>query len=372
MRTTLLAVVLAIGSSGPLWGGPIDPLSFTSLGTLTTSGGGSYSINTSTQTLTLPNGSTVNGVVYADTPGHNLAVFDFSSINIVQGTTITATGSLPLVLLSQSDIAVGGTINASGGFSNVGGFNPLFLPGPGGFSTGPGVGGVNGSGSGGGFGGAGGASGTGFFTIPPPGGIIPSTPGGVPYGNLAVQLQGGSAGGGLVELGHGSNSGGALEIGAVGTIQLLSAGSILANGSGAAEYSGFTSIGAGGGSGGGIFLHSHGFVSEIGGLISAQGGGGLAGFNFSGGITGGAGGGGGGRVNIETDPNGSLVLEGIFNVSGGAGGLGDNGFGSPGNGGQVVINGVTVPEPTSLATLSVGLATVAGLAWRHRKATLVG
>jgi hypothetical protein len=127
MRTTFFAVVLVIGSGGPLWGGPIDPLAFTSLGMLTTAGGGPYTINTSTPapTLTLPNGSTFNGVVYADTPGHNLAVFDFSSINIVQGTSITATGSLPLVLLSQTDITIGGTINASGGFaSSVG---PFFL-----------------------------------------------------------------------------------------------------------------------------------------------------------------------------------------------------------------------------------------------------
>jgi hypothetical protein len=79
-------------------------------------------------------------------------------------------------------------------------------------------------------------------------------------------------------------------------------------------------------------------------------------------------------VNIETDSNGSLVVWRI-DASGGAGGGFGNLAGSPGSGGQVVINGVTLPgvtlpEATSLVTLSVGLATVAGLAWRQRKAKL--
>jgi hypothetical protein len=159
-----------------------------------------------------------------------------------------------------------------------------------------------------------------------------------------------------------------LEIGAVGTIHLLSNGSILANGG-----EDFTA--SGGGSGGGIFLHSHSFVSDLGSLISAHGGVGTNGFFVQGpfgSFNGGSGGGGGGRVDIETDPNGSLVVQRLFDVSGGAGGaaFAPAAGGLPGSGGQVVINGVPLPEPASLATLSVGLATVAGMAWLQRRAKL--
>jgi hypothetical protein len=156
---------------------------------------------------------------------------------------------------------------------------------------------------------------------------------------------------------------------------LLSTGSILANGVGANDIPPSSpSPLAGGGSGGGIFLHSHSFVSDFNSLISAHGGAGAdASFRSGpfGGQIGGSGGGGGGRVDIETDPSGSLVVWTV-DVSGGAGGRPSPNAsgGSPGNGGQIVFNAVTLPEPASVVMLSFGLAAVAGLAWRRRKAKL--
>jgi hypothetical protein len=352
---TFAVAVLLVGVQAVA--GPIDPLGFPSLGPFTTSGSTPYSINTSgTPMLTLPGGSTIPGVVFADTPGHNLAVFDFSSINIAAGTTLTATGSLPLVLLSQGGVTIGGTIDVSGAFPTMTTFNGV--PGPGAF--GPGTGGNGGfGGGGGGFGGNGGASGT--YTSS--GMVFGGFPGGHSYGDLSVQLQGGSFGGGASAGFQGGGGGGGLEIGAVGTVHLLGTGRILANG-GSSNTTGSVP-GAGGGSGGGIFLHGNSIELDTGGLTSAHGG--IGGFSFSnggpGGVIGAAGGGGGGgRILIEFG-SGGLVNSSSFDVSGG---LGGSSGAIPGGNGQLVV-GSLFPEPASLVMLSIGLAAVAGLAWRQRR-----
>src|SRR4051794_11867999 len=117
MRRSGIAAAVVLCGIGQATAGPINPFDpgLSPMGAFTTSGSNTvYTINTSgTPTLTRPDGSTINGVVFADTPGHNLAVFDFAAINIVAGTTIRATGALPLVLLSRGDVTIAGVIDAS-------------------------------------------------------------------------------------------------------------------------------------------------------------------------------------------------------------------------------------------------------------------
>jgi hypothetical protein len=67
-------------------------------------------------------------------------VFDFSGISVAAGSTVTATGSLPLVLLSQSDVTIGGKIDASGGGASNNFPSPA-MGGPGALTVGVGVGG---------------------------------------------------------------------------------------------------------------------------------------------------------------------------------------------------------------------------------------
>ena len=363
IRQLSVAIALIIGLT-PAWGvaGPLDPNAFTSLGPFP-SLAGSYTINTSgTPTITLPSGGTITGVVYQDTPGHSLAVFDFSSINIASGETITATGSLPLVLLSQSDATIGGIINgnAPGGFSAIGG------PGGGGAANpGPGAGNIIfAGGSGGGFGGAGGASGVYNIGNPAFGpSTIPSLPGGHPYGNPSASLQGGSAGGG------GTGAGGAIEIGAIGALRVLAGGLIEANGAS-------SPVANGGGSGGGIFLHGSSLSIASGALISAQGGnGGNTEYNggLGGGSGGGGGGGGGGQVLLQYTSAHDFSLSSI-NVRGGlAGGAGPQ-SGPPigatdGRMGAVFVNqsGNLVPEPGSFVMVTIAAAIGLGGNWCRRR-----
>ena len=192
--------------------GPLDPNAFALSGTgAFPTLPGTYTINTSgIPTISRPGGTTMSGEIYSDAPGHELAVFDFSSIAIGSSETFDASGTLPLVLLSRGDASIAGTVNVSASGA-VGG------PGGGGGATpGPGAGNyIFAGGSGGGFGGAGGASGAyiaeGFGPGNPPSTTFPSLAGGHAYGDLTVSLQGGSAGG----TGAGAG-GGAIEIGAVG------------------------------------------------------------------------------------------------------------------------------------------------------------
>ncbi|MCA9238731.1 MAG: hypothetical protein KDA37_00960 [Planctomycetales bacterium] len=168
--------------------------------------------NTDTLTISGYTGFTGTGVLETENAGfsdYQVAVFTFDSFDLEDGQTITATGSHPLVILSQSDITIGGVIDVSadGRIAGVGG-------GDGGFITGnattqtvtqaePSLGGdsawlggagltqkrtnvgANYSGGGGGFGGAGGNGGNSLTT----------SFGGFMHGDLAVALQGGGGGG---------------------------------------------------------------------------------------------------------------------------------------------------------------------------------
>ncbi len=277
VKKVIVLSIIALMGTTLSYADPIDPFNpaFTQLGDLTTTGTNTvYTINTSgTPTLSLPNGTTISGEIYADTPGHDLAVFDFASIYVGATTTISATGDLPLVLLSRSNVEIDGVINVSGGSSGNGSDNP----GP----SGPGGDNFLGVGSsfllssgGSGFGGAGGASGIGVYRIDPFTGqpiTVPPLPGGPTYGNLQVSLQGGSTTF-TPGFSSGGGGGGAIEIGAVGSFDLgppnsLGHGEVLANGG-----SGVFGVGGAGGSGGGIFIHASTVNGHGAGLLSAVGG----------------------------------------------------------------------------------------------------
>ncbi|MBV8554199.1 MAG: hypothetical protein JO116_01455 [Planctomycetaceae bacterium] len=351
---SVLAVGLWLGAVGWVRADPLNPLDFASLGAFPTAPGG-YTINTSgTPTLTVP-GGTLTGVV-----SHGIAVFDFDAINITSQQGFFGTGSLPLALLSRSDLTINGTIDVSA----PGGFDPR--GGPGGFGggsngpdaggSGPGGGGggpftpisvpqppygptINyrlfGGGGGGGFGGPGNAG----MPVSVPGGGVGGGSGGRAYADLLGQLQGGSGGGTGVNS-PGGGGGGAIELGAVGNISVK--GSVLANG-GSAIFSSFDVGGSGGGAGGGIFLHGEGVT--LSGLLSAIGGGG----GSSGGdgryfplvvLWGAGGSGGGGQVVIDPGAGGFTNRGGAIDV---------------GNGTIKVV-----PEPAGLVLLGLGLLGVLG------------
>ena len=114
---------------------PLDPNAFALSGTgAFPTLPGTYTINTSgVPTISGP-GGTISGQIYSDTTGHQLAVFDFSSIAIGSSETFNASGTYPLVLLSRGDASIAGTVNVSAS-GYVGG------PGGGGGATpGPGAG----------------------------------------------------------------------------------------------------------------------------------------------------------------------------------------------------------------------------------------
>ena len=365
---SVAVLALLVGGAGRAGAGPLNPLDFplSDSGVFPTAAG-TYTFDTSgpNPTLSGPGGPALTGVV-----SNGIAVFDFTAITVGGDQVFVGTGSVPLALLSRSDVNVNGTIDVSGG-------GPFILmtgpgssispggpggpggggggggwhggpgsPGPGGPGVGPGGGGggtTNGgfeAGGGGGFGGPGGA---GSFSGPP--GTSGAT-GGRPYGDLALSLAGGSGGGGAGGKGGGGGGGGggAVEIGALGGITIGGSG-ILANGGSSAGI-----VFASGGSGGGIFLHGNSV--ELLSVLSAKGGGG--------GLFGGSGG-GGGRVLIQVGPGG-FTDDGVIDVSGGPGGLPSEPPSRGNAGGDGVISITVVPEPASLVLLGIGLLGVLGCA----------
>ncbi len=324
----------------------LDPTAFTSLGAFSTTASDSYTLDTNALTLTGP-GVSVTGVLSAN----NIAVFDFDSVSIAAGSTITATGSNPLAILSRGTFTVDGTIAANGG-TPAAGSEAAVAGGPGGYGggqftttqgagLGPGGGGaVSGGvagtyygGGGGGFGGAGGQGGA-------SGGL-----GGLIYGNLLTQLQGGSGGAsgttptGMSLATTGGGGGGAVELVAVTSITVDSGGIIQANGgSGGIAGSGSS----GGGSGGGILMKAPTVTNN--GTVSADGG-----VGPSGGCCGGGGGGGGGILDVLYSQ--SETGTGSFEAYGGPGG--SSGSSGSGTAGQAGSTGIVSIQQTYNITASL-------------------
>ena len=324
------------------------PTAFNSLGTFpTASGNYTYDVSPGgVPTISGP-GGTIDGTVYQDAPGHSLAVFDFDSINLTAGQTLTAAADnpaqLPLVLLSRGDATIAGTISVSslGTAGSAGGSGASAGPGAGWtgntvfYPPSYGPGGVVGGSGGGGFGGAGYGGMTGATGF---GGTAAGGFGGASYGDLTKRLVGGSGGG--TGASWGGAGGGAIEIGASHTLTVL--GQILANGASA------IAAGAGGGSGGAILLHGQSVY--LSGTLSATGGAGAAGGNLLKGYVYGGGAGGGGRVDLLSDTPGAVYVTGTVR---------------DGNG--VMISNAVAPEPSSLALVTIGAVVAAGLGLRNAR-----
>lgn len=293
-RALLLGLAVAVPwvRPGTARADALDPNNFTSLGALVLTNG-NCTINTSGANPVLQDSNSNTlfiGVIYnqGGTYDSNIAVFDFSSIDIGLGVTITPSGTNPVALLSQGYIAIAGTINASGasGGNQGGGFGGGGGPGGGaggsgslgageadpGYGPGGGPGGYDGLGDGSwGDGGSFGGQGAGEATDWNP--YLPAAP---TYGNLTNLLQGGSGGGGtgknLFGTGAGGGGGGgAVELGALVTMTIASTAEVLANGG---EGGGGDAVNAGIGSGGGIFLHAPTITLGLSATVSAEGGGG--------------------------------------------------------------------------------------------------
>jgi hypothetical protein len=245
---------------------PLDPLDYPSLGARLAPLG-VVVVDTASGLLTTDDGA------YLGVSAGEVVVFTFDEIDL--GVDLTATGPRPFALLSKGDLVVRSTIDVSGQYQ-AGGPGGGAGGGPEQPGRGPGGGDARG---GGGFGGAGGGY---------------NDKGGLTYGDLRVQLVGGSGGGGDNDQ-PGGGGGGAVELGARGRLTLT--GDIRADGG----------EGDGGGSGGGVLLHGVGGACD--GSVVARGGPRLTG-----------GGGGGGRVLVlGLDTPCEVDIEGFeagFQVSG--------------------------------------------------------
>ena len=286
---------------------PLDPLTFTSLGTLNLAAG-NYTIDTDALTIVddnTPGVALFTGVMDDQNgtaaPGvvPEIAVFAFNDIDLDPAANVAIKGSRALALLSRGDAIIGTPLSLDAPLNNwdglpsvagPGGYaggtselgpgettdlrdSRLFVPGlgPGGGNSlvpGPGARSTQGSAS---FGGNESAT----------SGVTPS----MTYGNLLQMLQGGSGGassavkdafvsGNLDVLpAAGVGGGGAIEIGAVGSVRIDA--DITANGGArltlANPVDGIlvdTAGAVGGGSGGGIRVH--GAQVEVNAILSAN------------------------------------------------------------------------------------------------------
>jgi hypothetical protein len=268
---------------------------------------GAYTVDTTALTLDGP------GDDYIGTDQGGVAVFAFENITILNGATLTVTGTRPLRLVAAGTMSMAGTIIANGASATdftptaaaggPGGGAGAAGSGPGTVGAGPGggrtyVSNINNGGGGGGHGGRGAAGAV--HTAPETGSQY-----GAAYG-AALDLQGGS-GGGAGPNTSGGGGGGAVELVAK-SLTVASSGSVGVDGGGGAVGAGGAS---GGGSGGGIRLDG-GEVTVAGVLLARGGQGGI------GGCCGDGGGGGGGRITLLYDTG--LSLSGFVLVNGGTSG----------------------------------------------------
>jgi hypothetical protein len=156
-------ILVAVAISGGLaMAGPLDPLAFASLGNASLAGG-PYTINT--LAAGGPTISNTGGVLYTGVISNGVAIFDFNSLSVALGATVSATqgvGTLPVALLSRTTEDIAGSLDVSASGRQTGsGAAPLSDHGANGntgaYSGPPGVYSYAISGGGGAFGEAGGA-----------------------------------------------------------------------------------------------------------------------------------------------------------------------------------------------------------------------
>jgi len=288
--------------------------------------------------------------------------FDGSSVNLIvvqslsvaAGTKVTASGKVPLVIVSLSDITWAGQLLANSSTSGD-------QIGPGGAvsgstadSVGLGLGGGPAASSTAAIGAGGGS----YCGKGGPGGgataVAPSC------GNLAIRpLAGGSAGGaGATNAGSG---GGAVQLIAQSTLTIAAGGVITVGGAGG-DFGGVASDqnSSGGGSGGAILLEA--LTVSVAGTLAANGGGGGGDYNSPAGADatadanpapGAAGGteegaGGAGGAGATTDGTAGSV-SGTLNAGGGGGGVGRIAINS--KSGSATITGTISPATSTLCAV---------------------
>lgn len=350
-----LVVVLAMASfatHAATVGSRFDPNDYTPLGDLTT---GPIVFSTTTLAVTT-NGVSIGTGVLVTNESENvvMAMFNFDSINIGSGVSVTIGGVRGLVLGSRGDITIGTTIDLAGddGTGGAGGNGgPGACDGTAGSTTNctaqsgtRGDGGADGNGGtqqkpGFGFGGGtvntgasatkGGGGGYGGR-----GGYIEGTTAqsGKAYGDAPLaDLLGGSGGAGSsaavnIDDAAGGGGGGAIELTAGGTITLQSTGVIDVHGGTTTQQTDAGERGAGGGSGGGILLTAPTVTLASGSELNANGGNGGTG---DAGETRGGGAGGGGRIAIYADilttTGATIGYSGGITANSGGDGTGDDG-----------------------------------------------
>ncbi len=298
--------------------------------------------------------------------------YNFASINIKAGVTITVTGATPLTMRSQGAVVIAGTLALNGGNgtsgTSSGGWSQCPAP------NGEGVGGA----AGGGGGHAGGSSAKDYCNVQSCSGSAPNTactcgapgagPGGGARGYFCGQGAGGGGGGhGAAGSTGGANSNGDAQGGAGGSAYASIDTGLLLGGSGGGSGSagsGANAPGGGGGGGGGAVVIIAPTI-QIPGSLAAHGG---KGGDQTGSGDGGSGGGGAGGA-LWLRASAVDLTGGTITATGGAGGKASTssppygGDGGPGAVGRVRIDatsiqGTSTPPFTQGDSSGLGTAAV--------------
>lgn len=335
--------------------------------------------------------ASVFSTVLTQNNGPSVRLFDFSTFTLPQNISLLIEGSMPAVVSASGDITINGTVRVVAGAAPGGAGGAAYL-GPsndGGQSGGGSLGGGGGqaaqglhpvgccfqevSAGGGGGGGHVSSGQAGLSGYPVGGAQSLGGAGGLPATTLNTLVGGAGGGGGgdenhgpLQPGGSGGAGGGAVMFVTTGNMSVGSNGAIYADGVSAPFLDQTGAAAGGGGAGGTLWFNLPGIFTNY-GIISARGGSGGADARSDGAFYSHGGGGSGGVVNI--DPA-QIINFGTLDVSDGSGGSASGGLvllTAPDiiNGGHVVGAATTVPEPSVVHLLLIGL--VAGALGKFRR-----